>query len=211
MTKASGTTAATVAVPKRIGDPSKIKHVFLLVKENRTYDQIYGDDTRGNGDPTLAQFGEKVTPNQHALAKQFGLYDNFYDVGTNSAEGHNWVMQGDNPEYTESSAGRVHPQLRHRERRPRPPALRVPVDRGAGRGRERRATTASSWRSRTSRPPRPGSSTTARRTNVDAGGDPAQLTDPAIKVNDQSPIPSLNAVSNHDSPQFDTTIPDIYR
>ena len=52
--------------------------------------------------PTLAQFGEKVTPNQHALAKQFGLYDNFYDVGTNSAEGHNWLMQGDNPEYTES-------------------------------------------------------------------------------------------------------------
>ena len=60
---------------------------------------------RGNGDSTLAQFGQKVTPNQHALAKQFGLYDNIYDVGTNSAEGHNWLMQGDNPEYTESSAG----------------------------------------------------------------------------------------------------------
>ena len=52
--------------------------------------------------PSSAQ---KVTPNQHALAKQFGLYDNTYDVGTNSAEGHNWLMQGDNPEYTESSAG----------------------------------------------------------------------------------------------------------
>ena len=85
--------------------PSTIKHVFLLVKENRTYDQVYGDMTQGNGDPTLAQFGAKVTPNQHALAKQFGLYDNTYDVGTNSAEGHNWLMQGDNPEYTESSAG----------------------------------------------------------------------------------------------------------
>ena len=92
-------------VPARIGDPSTIKHVFLIVKENRTYDQVFGDVAQGNGDPTLAQFGEKVTPNQHALAKQFGLYDNTYDVGTNSAEGHNWLMQADNPEYTESSAG----------------------------------------------------------------------------------------------------------
>src|SRR6202035_3623199 len=55
--------------------------------------------------PSLTQCGEKPTPNQHALAEQFGLYDNVYDVGTNSAEGHNWLMQGDNPEYSESSAG----------------------------------------------------------------------------------------------------------
>ena len=66
---------------------------------------MFGDIGKGNGDPTLTQFGEAVTPNQHALADQFGLYDNTYDVGTNSAEGHNWLMQGDNPEYTESSAG----------------------------------------------------------------------------------------------------------
>src|SRR5205807_1632664 len=64
-----------------------------------------GVDARGNGDPSVTQFGENVTPNQHALAKQFGLYDNTYDIGTNSAEGHNWLMQADNPEYTESSAG----------------------------------------------------------------------------------------------------------
>ncbi|MGW2568198.1 phosphoesterase [Streptomyces sp. NPDC001537] len=92
-------------VPLRLGDPSTIKHVFLLVKENRTYDQVYGDLPQGDGDPSLTTFGENVTPNQHALAEQFGLYDNFYDVGTNSAEGHNWLMQSDNPEYTESSAG----------------------------------------------------------------------------------------------------------
>ncbi|MEA2478176.1 MAG: hypothetical protein QOJ07_98, partial [Thermoleophilaceae bacterium] len=103
--QANNKNAAPVPVPARIGDPSTIKHVFLLVKENRTYDQVYGDMTQGNGDATLAQFGAKVTPNQHALAKQFGLYDNVYDVGTISAEGHNWLMQGDNPEYTESSAG----------------------------------------------------------------------------------------------------------
>jgi YVTN family beta-propeller protein len=94
-----------VPVPARIGDPSVIKHVFLIVKENRTYDQVFGDMPQGNGDPTLTQFGEAVTPNQHALAAQFGLYDNFYDVPTNSAEGHNWLMQADDPEYTESSAG----------------------------------------------------------------------------------------------------------
>ncbi|MFF3904898.1 alkaline phosphatase family protein [Streptomyces sp. NPDC001848] len=98
-------TAKPVPVPVRLGAPSTIKHVFLLVKENRTYDQVFGDLKQGNGDPSLTQFGENVTPNQHALAQQFGLYDNFYDVGTNSAEGHNWLMQADNPEYTESSAG----------------------------------------------------------------------------------------------------------
>ena len=97
--------AKPVPVPARLGDPSTIKHVFLLVKENRTYDQVFGDIPQGNGDPALAQFGENVTPNQHALAEQFGLYDNTYDIGTNSAEGHNWLMQADNPEYTESSAG----------------------------------------------------------------------------------------------------------
>ncbi|NUS41803.1 MAG: bifunctional YncE family protein/alkaline phosphatase family protein, partial [Terrabacter sp.] len=97
--------AKPVPVPVRLGDPSTIKHVFLLVKENRTYDQVFGDMPQGDGDPAFTQFGENVTPNQHALARQFGLYDNFYDIGTNSAEGHNWLMQSDNPEYTESSAG----------------------------------------------------------------------------------------------------------
>ncbi|WP_278256253.1 ATP-binding cassette domain-containing protein [Nocardioides convexus] len=102
---ARGRKAKPVPVPRRIGDPSTIKYVFMIVKENRTYDQVYGDLPQGNGDASLAQFGEQVTPNQHALARQFGLYDNTYDIGTNSAEGHNWIMQGDNPEYTESSAG----------------------------------------------------------------------------------------------------------
>ena len=101
----NGKNPAPVPVPTRIGDPSTIKHVFLIVKENRTYDQLFGDMGEGNGDPSLAQFGEQATPNQHALARQFGLYDNVYDVGTNSAEGHNWLMQGDDPEYSESQAG----------------------------------------------------------------------------------------------------------
>ncbi|MFM9442420.1 alkaline phosphatase family protein [Streptomyces acidiscabies] len=97
--------ARPVPVPARLGDPSTIKHVFLIVKENRTYDQLFGDLPQGDGNASLTQFGTNVTPNQHALAQQFGLYDNFYDIGTNSAEGHNWLTQSDNPEYTESSAG----------------------------------------------------------------------------------------------------------
>ncbi|HET6500777.1 MAG TPA: bifunctional YncE family protein/alkaline phosphatase family protein [Amycolatopsis sp.] len=82
-----------VPVPLRVGDPSTIQHVFLIVKENRTYDQVLGDDPRGNGDPSLAQFGQQVTPNTHALATQFPLIDNLYSDGTNSAEGHNWLDQ----------------------------------------------------------------------------------------------------------------------
>ncbi|KUM98694.1 hypothetical protein AQI88_01770 [Streptomyces cellostaticus] len=85
--------AAPVAVPLHVGDPSKIKHVFLIVKENRTYDQVLGDDPRGNGDPGLAQFGKRVTPNIHALAGTYPLIDNLYSDGTNSAEGHHWLNQ----------------------------------------------------------------------------------------------------------------------
>ncbi len=85
---------------------STIKHVFAIVKENRTYDQVFGDMPQGNGDPSVTQFGENVTPNQHALASQFGLYDNTYDIGTNSAEGHNWLMQADDPEYRTAASTR---------------------------------------------------------------------------------------------------------
>jgi YVTN family beta-propeller protein len=85
--------AAPVPVPVQPGDPSAIQHVFLIVKENRTYDQVLGDDPRGNGDPSLAQFGKQVTPNTHALADTFPLIDNLYSDGTNSAEGHHWLDQ----------------------------------------------------------------------------------------------------------------------
>jgi hypothetical protein len=85
---------APVAIPAHLGQPSKIKHVFLIVRENRTYDQELGDIGRGNSDPSLAQFGQTVTPNVHALATKFPLVDNLYSAGTNSAEGHNWIDQG---------------------------------------------------------------------------------------------------------------------
>ena len=82
-----------VALPKKIGDPSLIKHVFLIIRENRTYDQILGDVPGGNGDPSLAVFGGDVTPNAHEIVKRFPLLDNFYDPSRQSADGHNWITQ----------------------------------------------------------------------------------------------------------------------
>jgi YVTN family beta-propeller protein len=79
-------------VPSKVGDPSSIKYVFYIIKENRTYDQVFGDMKEGNGDPNLVLFGEKITPNQHALAREFVLLDNFYVNGEVSADGHSWTM-----------------------------------------------------------------------------------------------------------------------
>jgi YVTN family beta-propeller protein len=86
--------ATPVAIPKKIGDPSLIKHVFLIIRENRTYDQVLGDVTSGDGDRTLAVFGGKDTPNAHALVKRFPLLDNFYDPSRQSADGHQWITEG---------------------------------------------------------------------------------------------------------------------
>ena len=94
-----------VPLPERLGEPSVFKHVFYIIKENRTYDQILGDLPQGNGDPNLVQFGREVTPNQHALAEQFTLFDNLYDSGSNSADGHQWVTQAFAPDYIERSFG----------------------------------------------------------------------------------------------------------
>ncbi len=77
-------------IPKTVGGSSPIKHVIYVMKENRTYDQILGDLGRGNGDPSLAMFPEAVTPNQHALARQFVTLDNFYCDGEVSADGWMW-------------------------------------------------------------------------------------------------------------------------
>src|ERR1051326_2363730 len=85
--------ARPVAIPNKIGDPSLIKHVFLIIRENRTYDQVLGDVASGNGDPSLAVFGGKVTPNAHELVKRFPLLDNFYDPSRQSADGHQWIIE----------------------------------------------------------------------------------------------------------------------
>jgi YVTN family beta-propeller protein len=75
-------------IPRKVGDPSPIKHVFYIIRENRTYDQILGDLERGNGDPNLCLFGEAVTPNAHAIAREFVVLDNFYVDAEVSYDGH---------------------------------------------------------------------------------------------------------------------------
>ncbi len=82
-----------VAIPAKIGDPSLIKHVFLIVRENRTYDQVLGDVAAGDGDASLAVFGGKDTPNVHALVTRFPLLDNFYNPSRQSADGHQWITE----------------------------------------------------------------------------------------------------------------------
>ncbi|HTV81190.1 MAG TPA: hypothetical protein VME18_00960 [Acidobacteriaceae bacterium] len=81
------------------GNP--IKHVIYIIKENRTYDQILGDLGVGNGDPSLTMYGENITPNEHALARQFGVLDNFYDSGEVSGDGHVWSTAAINSDYLE--------------------------------------------------------------------------------------------------------------
>lgn len=90
-------------IPMKVGEPSPIKYVFYVLKENRTYDQVFGDIPQGNGDSTLCLFGERITPNQHKLAKDFVLFDNFYVDAEVSADGHNWSMGAHANDYLEKT------------------------------------------------------------------------------------------------------------
>ena len=92
-------------VPERPGEPSTFKHVLYIIKENRTYDQVFGDLPQGDGDPSLVHFGRDITPNHHALAEQFGLLDNFYCSGVLSADGHAWSTEAYVTDYIEKSFG----------------------------------------------------------------------------------------------------------
>ncbi|MFF4712856.1 alkaline phosphatase family protein [Streptomyces eurythermus] len=192
-------------VPARIGDPSTIKHVFLIVKENRTYDQVFGDVPQGNGDASLAQFGENVTPNQHALARQFGLYDNTYDIGTNSAEGHNWLMQADNPEYTESSAGEY-----ARSYDTEDDALGHQKTGFLWTGAQAAGKTVRDFGEFQQFLTKP-SGASWQNLYCDAKNMEATGQDTAYPLDSSSPIPSLNSVSVPGFPKFDTSVPDVYR
>ena len=90
-------------IPQKPGDSTPIRYVFYIVKENRTYDQVLGDMPEGNGDTSLCLFGEKITPNQHALAREFILLDNFYVDGEVSADGHNWSFGAYATDYLEKT------------------------------------------------------------------------------------------------------------
>ena len=90
-------------VPDRIGEPSVFKHVIYIIKENKTYDQVYGDMKEGRGDNNLCVYGANVTPNQHKLAADFSLLDNYYASGKSSAEGHQWVDAAMVSDYVEKN------------------------------------------------------------------------------------------------------------
>ncbi|ACU05153.1 40-residue YVTN family beta-propeller repeat protein [Pedobacter heparinus DSM 2366] len=95
--------SASNPIPFKKGDVSPIKYVFYIIKENRTYDQVLGDVKKGNGDPKLCLFPEKVTPNIHALAEEYVLLDNFYVDAEVSADGHNWSMGAYANDYVEKT------------------------------------------------------------------------------------------------------------
>jgi hypothetical protein len=90
-------------VPERIGEPSVFKHVVYLIKENRTYDQVFGDIKEGNGDPGLCVFGAEITPNQHKMVREFVLLDNTYCSSILSADGHQWSTTAFATDYMEKS------------------------------------------------------------------------------------------------------------
>jgi autotransporter-associated beta strand protein/YVTN family beta-propeller protein len=94
-----------VPVPLRVGEPSVFQHVLYILKENKTYDQVFGDMPEGNGAPNLCIYPQFVTPNHHALARQYVLLDNYYCNGVNSADGHSWSTEGNDTDHLEKSFG----------------------------------------------------------------------------------------------------------
>jgi YVTN family beta-propeller protein len=98
-TLAATPVAVPKAVPDRPGDPSRINHVVFIVRENRTYDQVLGDHDRGSHDSSLVMYGRDVTPNAHALARDFVTLDHVFVSGGNSADGHQWLTQANETDY----------------------------------------------------------------------------------------------------------------
>jgi YVTN family beta-propeller protein len=198
------------AIPNQLGQPSAIKHVFLIIKENRTYDQLLGDLGKGNGDPADTSYGATVTPNQHSLASTYTDFDNFYDSGMLSADGHQWLVQGDNNDYQAQNAAstwaRSYPYpggdaLSYQ----RDGFIRNTVENAGGTvrnyGEFEAATT--------------GKQGTWQQYYADSQIMEGKATGPLPVAQNAaqwvSDVPSLNQVSNHDYPHFDPSIPDQYR
>jgi YVTN family beta-propeller protein len=97
--------SSPVPVPAHYGEPSVFKHVLYVIKENKTYDQVFGDIPQGNGAPGLCVYPQFITPNHHALAKQYVLLDNFYCNGVLSMDGHSWATEGNSTDHFEKSFG----------------------------------------------------------------------------------------------------------
>lgn len=206
-----GSSAAPKAIPVQLGDPSKIQHVFLIVRENRTYDQVLGDIGKGNSDPTLAQFGVKATPNAHALANTFGLMDNFYDEGTLSADGHNWLVQADANDYIEKEFGAFYRSYPAQGG----DALAYQRDGFLWNAAQAAGQTVKAYGEYnnffTQPSPVPSWSDYYRDSQILEGKAKGPLPVPLSAINTYSDIPSLNAIDDHQFPPFDLGIPDQYR
>ena len=210
-TPIKNSTAAPVAVPVHLGDPSKITHVFLIVKENRTYDQVLGDIAKGNSDPSLAQFGAPVTPNAHALADTFGLFDNFYDEGTLSADGHNWLVQADANDYIEKEFGAFYRSYPAQGG----DALAYQRDGFLWNAAEASGQTVKDFGEYNNflneESPTPSWYDYYKDSQILEGKASGPLPVPESSVDTYADIPSLNAIDDHEYPAFNLAIPDQYR
>jgi YVTN family beta-propeller protein len=201
-----------VAVPLKVGDPSTIQHVFFIVKENRTYDQVLGDVGKGNSDPSLAQFGKQVTPNTHDLATTFPLVDNLYSDGTNSGEGHHWITQGFLNNYMEQMYGNYTRSYQNGD-----PMSNVKSgtiwDDALNHGK-----TVTNWGEQVydyvdanGNEPNVSWSQWYHDSQVMEGKAAGPLNTPIGTYHATSDIPSLQQVTQPNFPTFDTSIPDQYR
>ena len=200
-------------IPTHVGGHSPIKHVFVIVKENRTYDQVLGDLGEGNGDPELAQFGEKVTPNLHSIAKRFGDLDNFYDEGTLSADGHNWIVQAEANDYIEKEFGafyRSYPAEGN-------DALAYQRDGFLWNAAEKAGLSVKVFGEYNYFITTTGKGTGGtwkewyEDSQILEGKQSGPLPIPIDEYQTSSDIPSLNEITDHDYPRFDLEIPDQYR
>jgi YVTN family beta-propeller protein len=209
-TPLSGCKAAPAAIPARLGCPSTIKHVFLIIRENRTYDQELGDIGKGSSDPAYAQFGATITPNAHALANEFTLFDNFYDEGTLSADGHNWLVQADANDYIEKEFGAFYRSYPAQGG----DALAYQRDGFIWNAAEAAGQSVQVYGEYNNFMNGPANATWSdyyQDAQIMQGQAKGTMPVPTSAVSAYADIPSLNAVDYHPYPPFNLTIPDQYR
>ncbi|HEY0933896.1 MAG TPA: alkaline phosphatase family protein [Trebonia sp.] len=208
---AASCTATPAVIPAKLGCPSPIKHVFMIIRENRTYDQDLGDIGKGTSDSALAQFGKTITPNGHALASNFGLFDNFYDEGTLSADGHNWIVQADANDYIEKEFGAFYRSYPAQGG----DALAYQRDGFIWNAAQAAGLTAKAYGEYNNflqqKAPVPSWSAYYQDSQILEGKAKGTLPIPVSSVNTYADIPSLNAIDDHQYPAFDLGIPDQYR
>ena len=197
------------AIPEMLGGKSPIKNVFLIIKENRTYDQVLGDIGKGESSAALTSYGQAITPNQHALANQFTLFDNFFDEGTLSADGHNWLMQADANDYLEKQFGAFVRSYPFDGGDP----LAYQRDGFLWNAAQRAGNTVRNYGEYESHINLPSPTPSWNDWWHDAQVMEGKLND-TLRISSSksySDVPSLNDISNPAFPMFDTDIPDQYR